>query len=116
MIKQVKNWFKKHKFLRHSICCFIVVLFIIYFESNNIKSFFIELVKALKNAAIVGGAIYILSVFSGWLLWPVLPKYEDFKDNEERDKYFRYKQENKDLLWLYIYLIIVFTIVFLELK
>ena len=78
---------------------------------GNIKLFFVRLGKILLYALGGGFALYFLPLFASWILYPFLPKYEDFKSNEERNKYFDSK-EIDNLLWLYIYLVIVFTLVF----
>ena len=79
------------------------------FASSTIIDLLGRLRSILFNAALTGFGIYIVSIFSGWLLYPFMPKHEDFATDEERDRYFQLGDWD---LWFFIYTIIATTLVF----
>jgi len=109
-MKSIKSSFKEHKYLYHSISLFMVLLFVIGFRADGVIDFFVKLGKVLIEALALGIGLYLLQMISGWLLYPFIPKHEDFSNDKERFSYFGYERENKDLLILLIYLIIAVVI------
>ena len=104
----MKEQFKKNKYLVHSVSLFLAILIMTAFEVEDVYSFLVKLGETLLYALSAAFGIYILSIFSTWLIFPLLPKYEDFSNDDERRNYF--SLGNSDLL-LFIFMTIATTVV-----
>jgi hypothetical protein len=105
----MKQLIKRHKFLLPSAMVLTATGIMLIFDSRTITDFVGKLWSTLLNAALTGFGIYIVSIFSGWLLYPIMPKHEDFATDGERDRYFQLGDWD---LWFFIYAIIATTLVF----
>ncbi|MFH1207855.1 MAG: hypothetical protein V1668_04675 [Patescibacteria group bacterium] len=106
-MKLIKNYLIKHKFVVYSATLLIVALVKLGLDSDNISDFFTNLWVVLLNSAFTTFALFLLSMFSMWLLYPILPKSEDFNDKQELENYFKIGSWD---LWLFLLMIIIATL------
>lgn len=107
----IKKQFKKHKYLPYSATLIIVILLKLGFDADSIVDFLNKLWNTFLNTLVTGFGIFIVSMLSMWILYPFIPKHEDFASDKEREDYFHFG--NWDL-WLFIALVVATTIVFLR--
>ena len=79
------------------------------FDADTPSDFFLKLGKVVFYALATGFGVYLLSMFSGWLLFPFAPKQEDFSSEKDRVEF--YNLGSWDLV-LFMFLIIGVTLVF----
>lgn len=103
----IKRQFIKYKYLQFSIAILIATLLMVGFNATSIGDFFLKIGRVLSYAAAIGFGIYIVTIFSMWVLFPFIPKYEDFGSAEERDRHG--STFSLDLLF-FVYTIIAITL------
>ena len=111
-IKNIREHFKKYKYLLPSASLLVAILLMLVFQANNFADFLNQIWKTLLYSWLTGLSIYIIAIFSSWLVFPFIPKYEDFSNNEERENY--YNLFDSPDLTLFIFMIIAATLVFSE--
>jgi len=105
----MKNILKKSKFYLYSLLLVIASIVMLGFDSESFSIFIDNFFKLLVNSAFTGIGIYIVAMISGWLIFPFLPKDEDFENAASREKYF--KPFKTDLI-IFIYTVILASLVF----
>ncbi len=109
-LARIKEHFKYYKYLLPSISLLVAILLMLAFQANNFGNFLNQIWETALYSWLVGIGIYIIAIFSSWLIFPFMPKYEDFSNNEERENY--YNLFNSPDLTLFIFIIIAATLVF----
>ncbi len=108
-MKLIKSYLMKHKFVVYSATLLIVALVKLGLDSNNISDYFTHLVTVLLNSAFTIIALFLLSMFSMWFLYPILPKSEDFNNNQELENYSKIGSWD---LWLFLAMVIIATLLY----
>lgn len=83
----IKHQFIRNKYLHVSVSVLIATLIMIIFDSTSVWNFVNNTFRILMYAMVASFGIFLISVFAMWLLFPFIPKYEDFHSDKEREEH-----------------------------